>query len=67
MEIISLGCVSTIMEKRPELKGNAFLKYLLFSRIEQAWHYYPSGMTGIKQWQIKPGTTIIKSRAVPQF
>jgi len=26
-----------------------------------------NGMTGIKQWQIKPGSTIIRGRAAPQF
>jgi len=26
-----------------------------------------NGMTGIKQWQITPGTTIIRGRAAPQF
>ncbi|UXK11311.1 hypothetical protein NYP80_02605 [Erwinia pyrifoliae] len=26
-----------------------------------------NGMTGIKQWQIKPGTGMIKGRAAPQF
>ncbi|MFP1779985.1 RHS repeat domain-containing protein, partial [Lonsdalea quercina] len=26
-----------------------------------------NGMTGIKQWQIKPGTTMIRGRAAPQF
>jgi hypothetical protein len=24
-------------------------------------------MTGIKQWQIKPGSTTIRGRAAPQF
>ncbi|WP_168395642.1 hypothetical protein [Erwinia amylovora] len=26
-----------------------------------------NGMTGIKKWQIKPGTLMIKGRASPQF
>ncbi|MBN3066304.1 hypothetical protein H5A21_20060 [Pectobacterium aquaticum] len=26
-----------------------------------------NGMTGIKQWQIAPGTTILRGKAAPQF
>jgi len=57
------------MEKLPERRDNMFLKSLLLRRTKLVFALSPesNSRTGIKEWQIKPGTTMMRGRAVPQF
>lgn len=55
------------MESRPDFKVNIFETFtpLTNSSCIALLHYW-NGKSEIKQWQIKPGSTIIRGRAAPQ-